>query len=193
MIVAVSTSSPLVGVALFAEDGGVIEASSVQARAAASGACLSLLESLLQRNGLLLHQATLFAADLGPGSFTGVKVGVTLVKTWAFAFGVPVTGADSFDLIDPEGTVAIPSKRGEFFIRRVGFAAIRAPALPEGPFAGYGPGIEPQAYPSAERFAPLLRHLPRLRPEELVPNHLLEPSISLPKKPYAAGGAAHSG
>jgi hypothetical protein len=169
---------------------------------------------MLQRNGLRLADATLFAADLGPGSFTGVKVGVTLAKTWAFVFGVPVTGAESFDLIDPQGTVVIPSKRGEFFIRRVHVhpclngdmgenprvAVTRGPfgegpartvervtELPEEPFRGYGPGIERAEYPAAEVFAALLAGLPRLRPEELIPNHMMEPSISQPKKPYRSG------
>lgn len=215
MIVAVSTSSPCVGVALLTEDARVIGASSLPANMASSGACLAMLQSLLDRNGLKLADATLFAADLGPGSFTGVKVGVTLAKTWAFALDVPVTGAESFDLIDPCGTVAIPSKRGEFFIRRVGadpclagngrkdaaevgMAARtgpqiarhveRAAELPDELFTGFGPGIEPPVYPAPERFAALLAGLPRLRPEELVPHHMMEPSISQPKKPYAFGG-----
>lgn len=174
--------------ALLTDHGFVIEASSMPANMAASGACLTMLQSLLQRHGRSATEATLFAADLGPGSFTGVKVGVTLAKTWAFAFGVPVTGAESFDLVDPSGTVVIPSKRGEFFVRRVGLAPIRTSELPDESFTGFGPGIEHAVYPTAESFAVLLPNLPRLRPEELMPHHLLEPSISRPRTPYRLGG-----
>lgn len=170
------------------EDGSVIGRLAVTAGMAASGACLRMLQELLYGHGLDLRDATLFAADLGPGSFTGVKVGITLAKTWAYAFGVPVAGAPSFDLIDPVGTVAIPSKRGEFFVRNVGEPPIRTTDLPGAPFTGFGPGVEPETYPTAEAFAALLPRLVRVQPEELVPNHLMEPSVSTPKKPFGPGG-----
>jgi tRNA threonylcarbamoyl adenosine modification protein YeaZ len=189
VIVALTTSSPRAGVALFREDGTVIGGLGLPADMAASGACLKMLRELLDRHALNLGDATLFAADLGPGSFTGVKVGITLAKTWAYALGVPVAGVPSFDLIDPNGTVVMPSKRGEFFVRRVGSDPIRTKELPAEEFRGFGPGVEPATYPTAEAFAAVIPQLSRLSPEALVANHLMEPSISTPKKPYGLGGA----
>lgn len=188
MIVAFSTSCHLAGVALLDENGAVIGASTSEASMAASGACLKLLAELLTRHGSNLGEASLFAADLGPGSFTGVKVGVTLAKVLGLACGVAVAGAESFDLIDPRKTVVMPSKRGEFFVRRVGSPPFRSRELPSEPFVGFGPGITEPVYPSAERFAGLLPSLQRMRPEHLLPHHMLEPSISQPKKPFAQRG-----
>ena len=150
----------------------------------ASGASLNLLRALLSELNLELGAIELFAADLGPGSFTGVKVGVTLAKTLAFSCDRQAAGIQSFDLIDPSGVVVIPSKRGEFFVRwpRVGLE--RSTDLPGGAYSGYGPGVEPTTYPRAEGFARVLDRLRPMAAELLVPEYLIEPSISTPKKPF---------
>lgn len=189
MIVGFSTSSPVASVALIDVGGEVLWSGSDEARHAASGACLKLLERGLRELGKDLAEASLFVADLGPGSFTGVRVGVTLAKTLAFAYGKETAGADAFDLIDFSGVVVLPSKRSEWFVRRPGQIPERVEVLPDSPFSGFGPGIESPRYPNAAGFAPLVGSLIRCAPEELVPGYLIEPSISTPKKPYGAGFA----
>jgi tRNA threonylcarbamoyl adenosine modification protein YeaZ len=53
--------------------------------------------SLLDAAGLSSFELTLVAVGTGPGSYTGVRVGVSFGKTLAFAAGVPVIGVPSFD------------------------------------------------------------------------------------------------
>lgn len=188
MIVAFSTSSPLASVALFRADLAEWVGYEELAAHAASGACIRLLDRCLSEWGASLKDVTLFLADLGPGSFTGVRVGVTLAKTLAYANGALAGGADAFDLIDPSGTVVLPSRRGEWFIRVPGETVYRSQELPA-QFHGYGGEIAEETYPSAANFR-LLRD--RWKPEVaegLVPDYLIEPSISLPKKPYGANVA----
>lgn len=182
MTIAFSTSSPLASVAVISLDGVVLGSSEEMAPMRASGACLSLLSALLSSLGLELSAANLFVSDLGPGSFTGVKVGVTLAKTLAFANGTEAAGASSFDLIDPSSTVVLPSKKGEWFVRRPGQEPFRTTNLPEEAFVGYGPGTESFTFPRADRFSGL--RLNRVAAEILVPSYLMEPSISIPKKPF---------
>lgn len=133
---------------------------------------------------MLLTDVRLFVADLGPGSFTGVRVGVTLAKSLAWANGALCGGANAFDLIAADQTVVFPSKRGEWFVRRVGQDALRQQSLPDEPFLGFGPGIEDQVFPDAKRFASLLAGIEVVAPEVLTPAYLIDPSISVPKKPY---------
>jgi len=148
---------------------------------------MRLLRYGLESAHLRLPEAELFLADLGPGSFTGVRVGVTLAKTFAFALGLKAGGADAFDLVDPNRNVVLPSKRGEWFLRAPGRPPVRTTILPESDWVGVGAGLSDQTYPDAARFGLLLASIRPVEPESLVPAYLIEPSISVPKKPY--GGA----
>lgn len=149
---------------------------------------MRLLREVLEESGRSLSEATLFAADLGPGSFTGVKVAVTIAKTMAFSQGVKCIGADSFDLISPDKIVVMPSKRGEWFVRRPGEEPARFAEVPVEPIFGFGPGIEPQIFPNAKNFAAILPFLGSITPEHLIPNYLIEPSISVPRNPLSPLG-----
>lgn len=184
MIIAFSSSSPLASTALLTDAGELIAGAKEEAKYNASGVCLRLLSGLLQAHNLTVAECTLFLADLGPGSFTGVKVAVTLAKTMAMAAGKPAGGLSAFDLISPDGVVVLPSKRGEFFVRGLDRDVATANDLPEEPYFGFGPGIEPPTYPLAARFAGQLGRVVRVSAELLVPEYLLAPSISVPNKPY---------
>ena len=51
---------------------------------------------LLASLGLTLGQIDAIAVSLGPGSFTGLRVGAVCAKTLAYALNVPVIGVDTF-------------------------------------------------------------------------------------------------
>lgn len=186
MTVGFSTSSPWASVAVIATNGDLLWHGSKLAPQAASGACLKLLDQMLAETGLTLEAARLFAADIGPGSFTGVRVGVTLAKTFGFLYGCSVAGASSFDLISVDRVVALPSKKAEFFVRHVGARALRCGELPLGDYVGYGPGIEPQSFPDAQYFKRVIDALEPEDPFAFAPAYLIEPSISIPKRPYGS-------
>ena len=155
----------------------------------ASGTCLALLRELLRANCLSLSQATGFVADLGPGSFTGVKVGVTLAKSFAYLYSCPCSGVESFDLIQPGGAAAIPSKRHEYLVRD---ASGKMATVLEGDLKtnipGYGAYFAQPTYPDCARLVGQIDSLEWVRPGVLVPRYYLEPSISTPKKPLGRVG-----
>ena len=184
MIVAFSTSSPWTSVALLTAEGKVLATEKSLAPMRASEACLSLLEAL----SVDLTMVSMFVSDLGPGSFTGVRVGVTIAKTLAFARSVKVAGLASFDLIAPDQTVAIPSKKGEYFVRTPGQVPVRMVERPSGNLVGFGPWFEGvETFPDASAFGPTVGRLIAMEPEALIPLYLMEPSITQPKKPFATG------
>jgi len=57
------------------------------------------VDFLLRRAGIALSQVSLLAVAIGPGSFTGVRVGIATVKGFAHALGSPVLGIGALDAL----------------------------------------------------------------------------------------------
>lgn len=58
---------------------------------------MGAVERAMNEAGLTGRDADFFAAVVGPGSFTGIRIGVATVKALAYAFGKPVKSVTSFD------------------------------------------------------------------------------------------------
>ena len=58
-----------------------------------------LLSLLLQDAGLSLAEIDVFAAAVGPGSFTGLRVGLSAIKGLSHSLGKPVVGVTSIDAV----------------------------------------------------------------------------------------------
>lgn len=62
---------------------------------------------------------------VGPGSFTGIRLGIAYAKGIAMGLNIPVVGISLFDLYlaaTPDAFVAIDSGRGDFFVAANGLA-----------------------------------------------------------------------
>jgi tRNA threonylcarbamoyladenosine biosynthesis protein TsaB len=57
------------------------------------------LRDLLNRVGWAARSIELIAVTSGPGSFTGLRIGVTTAKTLAYAVGAEIIGVDTLDVI----------------------------------------------------------------------------------------------
>lgn len=83
-----------------------------------------VLLEMLQRHGLSLDDVSGFAIGLGPGSFTGLRIGLATVKGLAYARRVPVAGASSLAALALDGPEAVPvaaisvARRGELYVGR---------------------------------------------------------------------------
>lgn len=53
---------------------------------------LSLVDEILKKNKTKLEDLTEIEVETGPGSFTGIRVGITVANTLAFALQIPVNG-----------------------------------------------------------------------------------------------------
>ena len=90
------TSGPVAGVALM-EDGVVrYEAMAVNAFTH-SQSILPMTEEAYRRTGLTLAQTDYFAVTVGPGSFTGVRIGVSTAKGLAHAADKPCIAVDALE------------------------------------------------------------------------------------------------
>lgn len=90
------TSGPSAGVALM-EDGVVrYEAMTVNAFTH-SQSILPMTEEAFRRTGLSLEEVDYLAVTEGPGSFTGVRIGVSTVKGLAHALNKPCVAVDALE------------------------------------------------------------------------------------------------
>ncbi|MBQ4098856.1 MAG: tRNA (adenosine(37)-N6)-threonylcarbamoyltransferase complex dimerization subunit type 1 TsaB [Clostridia bacterium] len=55
------------------------------------------IESCLLDSGVSLFDIDVFACSVGPGSFTGIRIGVSTAKAFAYACGKKVLGVTSFE------------------------------------------------------------------------------------------------
>jgi len=60
---------------------------------------LPLIDSVLQRAGMGLSDVTGLAVSVGPGSFTGVRIGLSTVKGLAYGTGMPAVGISTLQAI----------------------------------------------------------------------------------------------
>jgi tRNA threonylcarbamoyladenosine biosynthesis protein TsaB len=89
LILALDTTQPTGSIAL-AADGAVLETREVHAPTGFSGVIYEELAALLEHHGVTLPQIDGYGAASGPGSFTGVRVGLTVAKGLAEAHGKSV-------------------------------------------------------------------------------------------------------
>jgi tRNA threonylcarbamoyladenosine biosynthesis protein TsaB len=58
---------------------------------------LPAVDEVLSEAGIKMQQVQVLAAATGPGSFTGLRVGLTTVKAWAEVYGIPVVGVSRLE------------------------------------------------------------------------------------------------
>lgn len=77
------------------EDGEILASAAVNTRLTHSQTLLPMMGAMLKNSGLSLGQIDVLAVAAGPGSFTGVRIGVAAVKGLAFAQDKPCAGVST--------------------------------------------------------------------------------------------------
>ena len=209
MLLALDTATPYVTVALHDGEHVVAERRSEQ-RMKHGEQLAPLIEQVLAETSLVRQDLTAIAVGVGPGPFTGLRVGLVTARMLAFVLEIPVYGVCSLDVValeaalgddpvDADFVVATDARRKEVFVasyddqgRRLdGPEVVRpADAATELPVAGEGPVLYPDAFPYGR--APVLPSagwLARAVAEELAelsdpePMYLRRPDAIAPGAP----------
>jgi tRNA threonylcarbamoyladenosine biosynthesis protein TsaB len=120
VVLAVDTATGRRGVALL-RDGHVIAERSAELREAGAASVLAEIDEVLRAAGVPVGEVGLFAAAVGPGSFTGLRAGIATLKALAVTLGRPAVGVPTLHAVAyaarPAGRLAalIPAGRGEVF------------------------------------------------------------------------------
>lgn len=98
LVLGLTTATPLGGVALV-EDDRVIGAGRWRSPRSHGPRLWTILDEVLDGAGLTLDRIDLIAVCVGPGSFTGLRVGLAAAQGLALALDRPVIGLDSLYLL----------------------------------------------------------------------------------------------
>ena len=122
MILAINTSTFQFGIALMKEDKTVLAEFSVSKGKGHFGSLMPALHSLLTTTKSDIHNLEAIVVATGPGSFTGLRVGLSTAKGLCHALEVPIIGISSLMALACQMpyptcpiTPILDSRKGEFF------------------------------------------------------------------------------
>jgi tRNA threonylcarbamoyl adenosine modification protein YeaZ len=120
IVLAVDTSLPQLSVALTAP-GAVLGAVALEGRESRNEKLLPAVDWLLRETGVERSAIGLFAVTRGPGSFTGVRIGIATAQGLSVALGQPLCAMTTHEAAaqwSAEDSVLIfgDAGRGEFYV-----------------------------------------------------------------------------
>lgn len=124
MILGLDTSTEILGLALLRE-GRVVSSLSLAIGRSHSEKLPGTLDRFLSEAGVLVSELSGLAVSIGPGSFTGLRVGLSLAKGMAFTLGLPLVGVPTLKALawrcrpssHPIGAM-LDARKGEVFYAR---------------------------------------------------------------------------
>ena len=96
---ALDTATPIGALALVDQDQGLLAESSLPAGEPHSKLLMPEIDRMFSRAGLSIQDLDLIAVGLGPGSFTGLRIGLAAAKGLALASGKPLVGVGTLDTL----------------------------------------------------------------------------------------------
>jgi len=129
-ILAVDTAANLCAAAIYdADEARVLAAVSENIGKGHAEVLMGYIERALDEAGTSFAEIGRIAVNVGPGSFTGVRIGVSAARGFALALGCPAIGVTAFEALAVEARdanpgkpvlVAIDAHRGEIYAQLFG-------------------------------------------------------------------------
>jgi tRNA threonylcarbamoyl adenosine modification protein YeaZ len=208
VLLAFDTATPFVTVAV--HDGSDVLVELRSERAMKHGEQLApLIEQAMREAGIVRQDLTAIAVGVGPGPYTGLRVGLVTARTLAFVLEIPVYGVCTLDVLAAEAVdtgavttpfaVATDARRKEVYLAtydehgtRLDGPVVEKPATvaTTDPVVGEGATLYPDAFPQAVApAAPSAGWLARVVAEERAelrdpePLYLRRPDAVAPGQP----------
>ena len=125
MLLAINTSTLQFALALLAEDGTLLTEHLMSEGKGHFGSLMPTLDLILTASESTIRDVTCISVATGPGSFTGLRVGLSLAKGLCHALNIPIVGISSLEAMAGQLPYAdlpvvpiLHSRKGEVFTAR---------------------------------------------------------------------------
>ncbi len=199
LTLALETSARIAGVAVL-RDATLLASGATGDQQRTAAALAPLVQDTIRQAGVELGQIDLIAVTVGPGSFTGLRVGVTMAKTLAYSLKCEVLGIDTLQTIAQQSPADVTSLWAVLDAQRQQLFAARFERQEDGSWRTAQPAqiidadawialLTPQTHVCGPGLQKLLSRLPANTP--VLPEEYWQPQAEtvgrLAEADYAAG------
>lgn len=121
LILSIDTAGAYISVALN-EDETVLAAKYEALARGQAELLVPMIEELYKQAGKAVNETDAIAVAVGPGSFTGVRIGLAAARGFGLALQKPVWGISNFQTaafgVNEPCIVALTTRRGDFYTKR---------------------------------------------------------------------------
>lgn len=122
VILGIDTSTEILNIAIVNRGEMLIEFKVNKIKTTHSTLLIPLLDNIFKTAGIKPNSINGIAVSIGPGSFTGLRIGLSTAKGLAFALSIPIVGINSlksyaFGYLDLPGILCplIKARKGEYY------------------------------------------------------------------------------
>jgi tRNA threonylcarbamoyladenosine biosynthesis protein TsaB len=124
LILSLDTATDIATACLW-RDGVTLAESATRARSVAAQRVLADVDRLMDEAGVVPADLDIVVAGTGPGTFTGLRIGLAAARALGFALGIPVRGVSTLAALlagDGVDVACVDARRGEVFAAGAGLA-----------------------------------------------------------------------
>ena len=99
LVLAIDTSTNVGSVGLFSSETGLVGEISINVKRTHSENVMKLIDDILDVTDHTIKDIDKIAVSIGPGSFTGIRIGVAAAKGLAYSLKKPIVGVNELDVL----------------------------------------------------------------------------------------------
>lgn len=99
LILGIDTSTTIGSVALVDSDKGILGEITINNKTTHSEMIMKMIDTLLEMLKIDRKKIQKIAVGIGPGSFTGIRIGVAVAKGLAYSLGIPIVGVNELEIL----------------------------------------------------------------------------------------------
>lgn len=99
LVLAIDTATKIAGIALYDDKIGILGELNLYVKTNHSNIIMTAIDNLFKMTGLSIADVDRVAVTIGPGSFTGIRIGVAIAKGLVYGIDKKIVGINELDVI----------------------------------------------------------------------------------------------